>query len=753
MPLASRNSNHNSQAGCGLPIAAPVLEHLCLFTHDLKRKQKRWQDGRLRFHTFNKRIMVYDERGNFIGDMHWREDFDFGEGEEFSLERGAVIVQVAECIGSKDQDLTELLDKRAKEVEQRYSRSAATAANQPHPPNRPSVQNPQAQYRQRHLSEVFTTPRGPQGRAVIPTTSPYEDRLTAQQPSSPHDEAQRPAKRRKRDVSPPSKSGYAQNLFGATLNLSSWSASTPVRSQTTQTPKSIAPSGEASHRPVALSRSTNPCRPKSSTLVDLTEDAGVPVSNTTASETCGWEILATSKTSAPAKQVSLGQRPFKRPGTHVHRDKSVKRDVEIIAGPTEKPSPSCRRSDNHLEASKQVDGRKGTKRSQDVIRKVATQKIDPRSNDDALRKAARSHAPTSAKRKVSGIYGHHPENESSSAVPAVPVTEGPSVRNEEAVNAEEPKTRLRIKTREKRGLMVAKNVTAKNKERQPDSLTAGPTRSKGQLRTDVIISETSLATLPVLPVENSRGLLTDGSCMEPMPESKPAEIGVDIAKGHGRPGQLADSLVQLETLDKEAYQSSGESLQPVRTMRTRNSRLRSEPQHDMEEKDTNPGPRLASLGRRTVKSKEIIGSFDRRHLRPTLEISVETVDPQREPPDPAGSRFEANSSPCETSDGVRQASLGPARASRLENPATRGRKAAQKSDASGAAPQPVLPADLDSSYGRNFSRRSNRSEARLGAETDVASGEVEKKLPGFQRANGGPWSKEAYDLMGCTRPG
>ncbi|KAJ0296132.1 hypothetical protein COL516b_011884 [Colletotrichum fioriniae] len=115
MPLASRNNNQNSQMGSGLPIAAPVLEHLCLFTHDLKRKQKRWQDGRLKFHTFNKRIMVYDERGNFIGDMHWREDFDFGEGEEFNLERGAVIVQVAECIGSKDQDLTELLDKRAKE--------------------------------------------------------------------------------------------------------------------------------------------------------------------------------------------------------------------------------------------------------------------------------------------------------------------------------------------------------------------------------------------------------------------------------------------------------------------------------------------------------------------------------------------------------------------------------------------------------------------------------------------------------------
>ncbi|KAJ0384734.1 hypothetical protein COL922a_007736 [Colletotrichum nupharicola] len=113
MPLIKRHSQPS-----GIPASAPVHEFICLFTHDLKRKQKRWQDGRLKFHTFNKRIMVYGERGNFIGDMHWNEDFAFGEGEEFNLERGAVIVQVAECIGTKDQDLTDLLDKRARDVEQ-----------------------------------------------------------------------------------------------------------------------------------------------------------------------------------------------------------------------------------------------------------------------------------------------------------------------------------------------------------------------------------------------------------------------------------------------------------------------------------------------------------------------------------------------------------------------------------------------------------------------------------------------------------
>ncbi|WYZ45490.1 hypothetical protein EsH8_VIII_000806 [Colletotrichum jinshuiense] len=153
MPPVSHSNS--SQTVLGLPTVAPVLEYICLFTHDLKRKQKRWQDGRLKFHTFNKRIMVYDERGNFIGDMHWREDFDFGEGEEFNLERGAVIVQVAECIGSKDQDLTELLEKRAKDIEQRHNRSSL-GANPLLATARQSIpqQHPQAQFRQRHLADA-----------------------------------------------------------------------------------------------------------------------------------------------------------------------------------------------------------------------------------------------------------------------------------------------------------------------------------------------------------------------------------------------------------------------------------------------------------------------------------------------------------------------------------------------------------------------------------------------------------------------
>ncbi|KAK4161419.1 hypothetical protein QBC43DRAFT_217734, partial [Cladorrhinum sp. PSN259] len=209
--------------------SAPVLEFLCLFTHDLRRKQKRWQDGRLKFHTFNKRVMVYDDRGNFIGDMHWQRDYDFDEGEEVQLERGGVIVQVSECVGRQNQDLSGLLDKRAREKEQRQTRTVARPigpAPQAQPLRTPipaaSVRLEHADHPQplhRPLHQSIGTPTGHYGRAVVPTESPFERRQQANEtPENASDT--RAAKRRKYDDTPPSKMGYAQALFGAQLSLS-----------------------------------------------------------------------------------------------------------------------------------------------------------------------------------------------------------------------------------------------------------------------------------------------------------------------------------------------------------------------------------------------------------------------------------------------------------------------------------------------------------------------------------------------------
>lgn len=204
------------------PISAAVLEFICLFSHDLRRKQKRWQDGRLKYHTFNNRVMVYDDRGNFVGDMHWRHDWDLVEGEEVELERGGVIVQVQELSSRCEQDLSELLDKRAKEKEQRQmqavARSPAPSAL-PRTAVRPAVTRPiplnQVQPRHRSLHQVIGTPSGHHGRASVPKESPFEQKQQAAE--APKEQA---VKRRKVHDPPSSKSGYASALFGQALTLS-----------------------------------------------------------------------------------------------------------------------------------------------------------------------------------------------------------------------------------------------------------------------------------------------------------------------------------------------------------------------------------------------------------------------------------------------------------------------------------------------------------------------------------------------------
>ena len=153
---------------------APVLEYRCLYTHDLRRKQKRWQDGLLRFHTFNKRIMVYDESRNYIGDMHWREEDILHDGDEFQLDRG-VLIQVGEATGSMEQDLTALLEKRKKAP----TIPACEAIS--HQPVAISVASPAAtvpsQIRPKPLTAVLGPRKGRTGRAALPTKSPHELRL------------------------------------------------------------------------------------------------------------------------------------------------------------------------------------------------------------------------------------------------------------------------------------------------------------------------------------------------------------------------------------------------------------------------------------------------------------------------------------------------------------------------------------------------------------------------------------------------
>jgi Protein of unknown function (DUF2439) len=177
----------------GLSVAptqntAPVFEFRCLYTYDLRKKKKIWHDGSLRFHTFNRRVMVYDESKNYIGDAHWRETGDFLEGEELRLDKG-VMVEVGEQIGHTETDLAPvILEKRRPELASSPPR-ASVSANAFSSGSRPMASLPQA--RPKSLAAVLGASQGPIGRARLPARSPFEQR----QNNIPHQSEARPAKR------------------------------------------------------------------------------------------------------------------------------------------------------------------------------------------------------------------------------------------------------------------------------------------------------------------------------------------------------------------------------------------------------------------------------------------------------------------------------------------------------------------------------------------------------------------------------
>lgn len=210
---------------------APVLEFNCLYTHDIRRKQKRWQDGFLRFHTFNKRVMVYDVPRNFIGDMHWKEGEDLQEGDEVTLEKDAVLVQVAESVGRTETDLTELKQsaKKSKRTEggQRSSpppKNMATPSRNMGPPTaRPgtaSVAGGNTQLKHRSLNALLGTPKGRIGKATLPTKSPFE---TRQAEENENWESGRPPKRSK---------GESWNVTRTTVPLPNARRETPLWKRT-----------------------------------------------------------------------------------------------------------------------------------------------------------------------------------------------------------------------------------------------------------------------------------------------------------------------------------------------------------------------------------------------------------------------------------------------------------------------------------------------------------------------------------------
>src|SRR5579862_3277251 len=170
---------------------APVREFKCLYTHDKRQKKKRWHDGWLRFHTFNKRVMVYDDTRNFIGDMHYTDSGEVGEGDDLTFE--AFLVQVSECTNTIQQDLTPLFTpklRRREAIQQEANAGTGRSPTARPPPQSPLPQSkiqggpfrttaphiPLSQLRPKLLNTLLGTAKGPYGRALLPTHSPFEER-------------------------------------------------------------------------------------------------------------------------------------------------------------------------------------------------------------------------------------------------------------------------------------------------------------------------------------------------------------------------------------------------------------------------------------------------------------------------------------------------------------------------------------------------------------------------------------------------
>ncbi|KAI1771649.1 hypothetical protein F4818DRAFT_197656 [Hypoxylon cercidicola] len=884
MATAVQVMNSSASSTHQAPTTAPVLDFVCLFTHDLRRKQKRWQDGRLKYHTFNRRIMVHDDRGNFVGDAHWREDYDLDEGEELELERGGVMVQVAECIGSRDQDLSELIDKRAQEKAERQA--AAMARRRPmHEPTTPSAVTPHFQLRHQPLHHLIGTPTGHHGRAAIPTESPYEERQKLA--VAPQNDSARPAKRRRREVSPPSKRGYARSLFGAALTLSGAPASTPpIR---TRPPRSspILIDGEA-----PVSPNQEPGDSNSNTIPEL-------------ARTVAAGSRKERRTNAP--RTSLLKSISRTYPSRVTEPESSSFPIEIDSTPGEdrnsatsarQPGPERKEPSRRVRDIDSLQPISVNKSRSPKSRGKRDLRDDASSTASLTGKEGNMSVPTRRIKTSDRSQGCSAESKSKGVVEALNPNDGrQSIMADGSTS--EPRTELRIRPRKKRGLlMVSESLNvdnlptsrAKNRTERPRPSTSLVDSAMGDLdtipgkgkSTDVNIGEGDGCRLKkgstVRSFEDngsrsssvSRVDLYDSQDAEnddaPLIESsnkrnkrtRKRERGVPNAEDHEAAPDTSSHLILDDSSEEmvpnrkrsrasnrqtrslsplhednilsEPARSSGRRKQPPRKKKlalTRGTSGRRSEEEKSDEEQINldedefplpgsvPAPRLAHLGRKHIRSREIIGfMFDeddyssaplrsegrgegnkrgmaqpatpaakRMDTATTNSDRVITTDqsPGQAPANKTreavdNTTTEAAKDRCTAASYVEPIQRDPAQKqtslvsvpvnTELEtqaqvpgtttimqqppakitvNPATRGKKAAKPSDAAGQVPQCPLPLEVAVWKPLENSRQRSRPENRP-KETTTAP------MPGFSRANGGPWSREAHDLLEFTRP-
>ncbi|KAI0105756.1 hypothetical protein GGR51DRAFT_184852 [Nemania sp. FL0031] len=767
---------------------AAVREHTCLFTHDLRRKQKRWQDGRLKYHTFNRRVMVYDQRGNFVGDAHWREDYDLGDGDEIELERGAVIIQVGECVGSRDQDLSELIDKRAQERAQRQAAASASAAAR-----RPSIApatplhviKPQS-LPQKHLHAVIGTPSGHHGRAVLPRESPYEER---QQKQALESDDARPAKRQRREISPPSKGGYAQNLFGATLTLSG-------------RPLSQAPTWNRPSKTFRTHEETIASPPSS--IGSHHDVSGLAMDKAQASTTSlnahSDPVMQTSPSANSSKKLTKASPKLRGSTRPVHPSRG-NLDLSDALGGT--PTHQNQRPKSILDQEKGRIGRRSVLNARSTNQNLGDSRDGDETSGQVNSKTDRSSGlPMKASNKIQhkakagadtdGIRGDRPQ------ILSIDLTDDQAETPRNQPLLDQPKTELIIKPRKKRGLLMMserhpiRDPPPKSGHIKMGSGTRNSPSSSNTKSTDVSTSKRDKKTKSI----NARHNRADSPEAPPIlaPRRKIMDWGSDADTNDDADDNSSHLRPRKRSFADDTFSDSANGGH-------KNSNLgRTE---DDAATDKMPPPRLVKLGRRGINNKEVIGfifddgldqivnakqkSLVREEplpFEPNQGISQQQQQHQTKNnvcDDPVASETRQDAEPQPQSKDAlgandiavlqRQNSEKPKPScketsimiqseealstvtttttkqhrSLIANPATRGRKAAKPSDAAGQMPICPLPTDSVGSLSLH------QNPKKRNAQGDLDAGSV-NPMPGFSRANGGPWSREAHDLFDFKRP-
>lgn len=776
-----------------LPTSATVLDFTCLFTHDLKRKQKRWQDGKLKFHTFNKKVMVYDDGNHFIGDAHWQEDGDLQEGDEFSLDRGSAIVQVSECTGHREQDLTELLDKRARDVEKRRANATArtpraiTAISVPARQDQPSALHP----RNRPLSSMLGTPSR-LGRAAIPQRSPFEARQIAQSENpGEQKEGSRPAKRRRLEDSPFQKPSHARSLFGEKLTLSAVPVSTPVsRSQAlrdeTNGDEEAQPTGENS-----IAETTSD-KPGAKSLKKVPERSRQERSRQEPPKSSDEVICLSSPpvpkiADPPAKVQRQPRLQVSRARPNHQRDVSIEIQEDTATGslnhavPLRPPLEEVLSNEvtTHLEKSK---AKQALQKDSSPPRKVQK----------------KTKAPPKTRKKAPEPKGKIDDPESEK-----PVVDRVVARKASPPKNEGPRTELRIKPRQRRGLLMmtekvvrSLSVEVESSEKQfdipassPMFVPQSPPNQPEKFGFNIQIAETVASPPKPLAVPESPPKMANkqrtashgANDDDERPDGLTALAPVDrVSSPLLQPDDTylpASAQVPVEIVSDDDQPVKSRNLRPRR--RIQNSRPKVKPVSSDSDSDASiseppvpprqkkaravdtqkasSAPRITRMARKSVKSREILGfvvpSDDHVFNPPTAlarGISKETQGPCHSVTE---KQLELH---MEEADAITQPTKVPEVVSsiankelvdksesqpkpKLSNPATRGRKAARKEDAAGKLPQTIVQLEP-------VAPQPPKTTKTLPPQEKTA------ELPGFAKANGGAWSRHAEDLLGISRP-